>query len=117
MKRPCALGLTALLLSLSGCAITGQWMLDEVEPLTAREDVQFDTLNLEPDGRYYAELNREGTRTTSGHYTYRNGVLRLVDDNGMVYHFDATLTQGGHQLELVRFWNGQKVRVEFEKST
>ncbi len=101
-----------------GCTEHGKWSLSEVDPTAARRDFQFQSLTLQRDGTYYAEADEGmGIESTSGTYTYENGVLALASHDGERHTYDAELMRGGRQLQLQRHWNGQRLTATFQRST
>lgn len=108
------LGLAAVLAS--GCtSIVGRWSLAGVDPEAARRDVKYHTLTLQKDGTFYADAKEApGIRTTSGTYSYRKNILHLQTHDGDHFSYDAKIE--GNNLWLENFWQGQKIKMKYEKS-
>jgi hypothetical protein len=96
----------------TGCVV-GHWELEKVEPQAARRDVTFQSFTLQRDGSFYAEAEDEGIHTKSGTYTYKDGVLDFKTHDGTRYTYDAELV--GAKLHLERFWEGQKLELDYAK--
>jgi hypothetical protein len=101
----------------SGCAsIQGKWDLATVEPTAAQRDVEFRSLRLEKDGTFFAEATEgTGIRTTSGTYSYDNGVLHLKAHDGEAQTYDAELEGTGEVLRLANFWQGRRLNLKYER--
>lgn len=103
-------------LAITGCGIDGTWSLAEVDPTAARRDMEFHSLTLQKDGSFYAEAREVGgIRTTSGTYTFKDDVLNLTAHDGERHTYDAHLKDSGNELELERFWEGRKVKLEYKR--
>jgi hypothetical protein len=122
-----------------GCSnVAGHWSLTEVSPTAAQRDVEFRTLTLHDDGSFYAEAvegkraviiteedaviakSKEGPiRTVSGTYTFdeESKTLTLVRHDGERATYDAQLKRGGKELQLLTFWEGQKLKLIYERGT
>jgi len=116
-NRRAVIVLCGLFLPLAGCGIQGKWALSDVDPTAATRDFEFANLTLQKDGSFYAEEIREGRgiRTSSGTYDFDRGVLRLKSHDGKLVAYDAAVQ--GNELELERFWQGQKIKATFTRQT
>ncbi len=107
-----------LCLGLSGCGVTGTWSLATVDPIAATRDVEFHTLRMEQDGSFYAESKEEregGIASTSGVYTFDDGVLHLKEHDGERHTYDARLENSAQELCLERTWNGRKLKMKYDR--
>lgn len=98
---------------LSGCTVVGKWSLASVDPEAARRDFEYTSLTLQKDGTFYAEEEENGIKTTSGTYSYGDGVLSLSAHDGERHTYDAHIR--GDRLHLEEVWKGQKLKAEFER--
>lgn len=101
----------------SGCAgVQGKWDLATVEPTAAQRDVEFRSLRLDKDGTFFAEANEgEAIRTTSGTYSFRDGVLYLKEHDGETATYDASLSNAGEELHLANYWQGRRLKLKYER--
>lgn len=108
--------LGAMVLS-TGCAgINGKWDLATVEPTAAQRDVEYRSLRLDKDGSFYGEATESsGIKTTSGTYSYADGILHLKPHDGEDYTYDAQLESSGQELKLSRHWQGTKMKLKYER--
>ncbi|MBL8880184.1 MAG: response regulator [Phycisphaerales bacterium] len=97
-----------------GCGVNGNWSLGTVDPSASRRYVEYHTLTLQKDGTFYAEAKEEsGIKTTSGTYTYKDGVLHLVAHDGESHTYDAKVKSSGNHLELRELADGQRITMVF----
>jgi hypothetical protein len=103
-------------LSIAGChEPAGKWSLASVEPTAAQRDVEFHSLTLQKDGTFYAEAREgAGIESVSGTYYMDNGVLVLTEHDGEVHGYDARFRDGGKELHLANFQDGQKVKLKYD---
>lgn len=103
-------------LMLSGCGVNGNWSLGTVDPTASRRNVEFHSLTLQKDGTFYAEA-KEGSdiKTTSGTYTYRDGILHLTSHDGESHTYDAKVVRSGNNLQLVELADGQRITMTYDR--
>jgi len=135
MKRECRILLATVPVLTAGCSVVGKWSMASIEPEAARRDFEFASLTLQEDGSFYGESNKvvqpelalktdtgsvyaqkekPGVRTTSGIYAYKDDTLTLRPHEGTVLTCDAKFRDANHLL-LEKFWEGQKVKAQFER--
>ena len=100
--------------SLAGCGVQGKWTLADVEPTAATRDVQYHNLTLQKDGSFYAEAKEASIDSTSGTYTYEDGVLCLKEQDGERHTYDAKLVSAT-DMRLESFWQGQKLKLKYKR--
>jgi hypothetical protein len=113
MRQLLRLSIIGSLLALAGCSVQGKWSLASVEPSAARRDFQYEVLNLEKDGSFYAEAREGATRTTSGTYRYENGVLALREHDGEEHTYNADVS--ADQMKLKQPWQDRQLVAHFER--
>ena len=99
---------------LTGCSVKGKWHLASVEPSAATRDVQYHDLTLQNDGSFYAEADEASIGTTSGTYTYKDGVLCLNEHDGERHTYDAKLVSAT-DMQLETFWEGEKLKLKYKR--
>lgn len=100
-----------------GCAqLEGKWSLAKVDPTAARRDFEFESLTIQKDGTFYGESRGAAdTRSISGDWTVKGGVLSLKDHDGNVYTYDSELSPDGGELTLSRHWERTRMQAVMEK--
>ena len=91
-------------------------LIDRVKALGMDSLAITDHGNLHGAWAFYAEAKEgEGIRTTSGTYTYQDGILNLKAHDGEVHTYPAKLVDGGRTLKLDGTWEGNKLELRYER--
>ena len=100
----------------TGCSVAGKWSLTTVEPEAARRDFQYASLTLQKDGSFYAESQKEGVRTMSGTYVYKDSTLTLKPHagQGAPVAYAANMPDADH-LRLEETQGGEKITTTFKR--
>jgi hypothetical protein len=102
--------------ALTGCAVTGKWALESVNPTAAQRDFKYEVLTLQKDGTFYAEAREPATESTSGTYRFENGVLSLKEHNGAQHTYEAVL-KSNDRLQLKEPWKDRILVADFNRKT
>jgi hypothetical protein len=109
------LGTALALLLLAGCAATGKWSLQEIDPSAARADFEPHTLTLQPDQTYYADTNQQ---VTTGVWRWEgpmtDGMLILDERNGQAKSYTAAMPNN-NVLKLKTEQQGRAVEARFDR--
>lgn len=110
-------GFVFVLLTTSGCSIVGTWSLTDVDPTAARRDFEYHSLTLQKDGTFYSEANETyGIESTSGTYTFKDGILHFKEHDGETNTYEAKFIDG-NRLKLREFWQGQRLTAVMKRKT
>jgi hypothetical protein len=97
--------LSALLVVLTGCGISGKWTLQSVTPDTAKGQCPIKALCLNDDGTYVACTQAPGQDKGAcgkGTYSYDKGtkVLAFKADDGKEFKYTANLMCPGGEMKI-----------------